>query len=429
MKRFGFMVVAIALLCLGSAALFAGGAQEESADTGKTGVDMTFWIFLNPESTEDPRNVVLKNIVDDYNANNEYGNTVTVESIHWSKFEAQAIQAAAAKSGPDIINVYSDMVNQHIAGGTIQPITKYAEGFITEMGDYNYKASDLKIGGEIYTLPWESRTFVHWYRDDIFASAPATIDELISSRSGAVSGLGLNFAIGLSDGSNAASFMESFIPLIRAAGGDLYDSNGKAIFNSAAGVKAVNTIKQMVDDGVMNESVLSLVVDDIIDGFKAGTIYSMNAGTQRAASIKNSTLVDHIKSAPMPGYTAGNPAPALVAGQSLGIGKYAQNPDMAFDFIKYFYSEAAQVDWLKANVLPARSSVFNDASIQALPNYAELKEWNTYAKTGRVVFYPSDYTEMAVNLVKAVQKVVFKGDDTQASLDEVAAWYNKKNNK
>ncbi len=417
------------MVFLSLASGFANGQKEASEDSSSSGVDMTFWIFLNPASTEDPRNVVLKGIVDEYNANNEYGNTVTVESIHWSKFEAQAIQAAAAKSGPDIINCYSDMVRQHIAGGTIQPMTQYAEPFLGTMQDYTYKAGDLKIGGEIYTLPWESRTFVHWFRGDMYDRAPKSLDDLITMRSAATDAMAMSFVIGLSDGSNAASFMESFIPLIRAAGGDLFDSNGKAVFNSAAGVKAVTFIKELVDSGIMSESVLSMGVDDIVDGFKAGTIYSMNAGTQRAASIRNSTLAEKIMSSPIPGFTEGSPAPALVAGQSLGIGAFAQDPAMSFDFIKTFYSSAKQVEWLKANVLPARASVFDDPAIKALPNYAELKEWNAYSQTGKVEFYPSDYSEMSVNLVKAVQKVVFRGEDIQSSLDQVADWYNTKNKK
>ena len=139
-------------------------AQEDQTGTGaetsaKTeneangGTDLTFWIFLNPESAEDPRNVVLKEIVEDYNKNNTMGNTVTVESIHYSKFESQAIQAAAAGTGPDIINIYTDMLKQHIAGGTVQPMTKYAEAFIPEMEGYTYSADSLKINSEIYTLP------------------------------------------------------------------------------------------------------------------------------------------------------------------------------------------------------------------------------------------------------------------------------------
>ena len=72
---------------------------KEEETTGK-GAELTMWIFLNPNSDEDPRNVVLREIVEEYNATNTMGNTVTVESIHYSKLESQAIQAAAAKTGP-----------------------------------------------------------------------------------------------------------------------------------------------------------------------------------------------------------------------------------------------------------------------------------------------------------------------------------------
>lgn len=422
MRKFLFALVFAALLC--------GSVQTVLSQTASgKGIDMTLWIFLNPASTEDPRNVVLKEIVDEYNKNNKYGNKVTVESINWSKFEAQAIQAASANTGPDIINCYSDQLRQHIEGGTIQPMTALAEKFIKSMPDYVYTAQDLKIGNDIYTLPWESRTFVHWYRSDVFEKAPESLNELITTRSKLTKGMALGFVIGLSDGANAASFMESFIPLIRSAGGDLFDKNGKAIFNSEAGIKAINFIKSLVTSGVMNETSLSLSVDDIVDGFKAGTIYSINAGTQRAAAIRKSSLNATIKSTPMPGFTPGTPAPALVAGQGLGIGKFAKNPEMSFDFITYFYSLQNQVKWLKANVLPARASVFGDPAIKALPNYEELRTWNKYASTGRVVFYPPDYTEMAVTLVKAVQRVVFKNADAKAALDQVANWYNTKNHK
>ncbi|MGI6622328.1 MAG: ABC transporter substrate-binding protein [Acetivibrionales bacterium] len=389
--------------------------------------DMTMWIFLNPESAEDPRNIVLKEIVEEYNRTNEAGNKVTVESIHWSKIESQAIQAAAAGTGPDIINIYTDMLKQHIAGGTVQPMTKLAEEFISTIPDYSYSADTLKIQNEIYTLPWESRTFVYWYRDDIFEKVPTSLDELADIGGSKSTALAMGFVIGLSEGSNAASFMESFIPFLRSAGGTLFDENGKAAFNSDAGVKSLEYIKSLVEKNAMNNTTLSLTVDDIIDAFKAGTILSVNAGTQRAAAIRQSQYNDNIKSSPILGFTAGTPSPALVAGQSLGIGKYAKNPEASFDFIKTFFTEENQVKWLKANVLPVRASVYDNAEIKALSNYEELKSWNEYASTGAVEFYPEDYSELSVRLVKAAQEVIFNNADAKAKLDEVAAWYNDKN--
>ena len=398
--------------------------KEENTDA--KGTDLTLWIFLNPESTEDPRNVVLKEIVEEYNETNTMGNTVTVESIHYSKFESQAIQAAAPGTGPDILNIYTDQLKQHIAGGTIQPMTEYAEEFIPELEGYSYNADDLKIDGEIYTLPWESRTFVYWYRDDVFDTVPQTLPELADTASEKSEALAQGFVIGLSDGSNAASFMESFVPFLRSAGGEVFDESGKAIFNSEAGIKVMEYVKSLVDKGAMDKTVLSLGVDDVVDAFKAGTVLSCNAGTQRAAAIRASELNDHIVSAPILGFD-GEASPAVVAGQSLGIGKYCENPEAAFDFVKTFYTKENQIKWLKANVLPVLSGVYDDEEIKELENYEELKMWNEYASTGKVQFYPEDYTELSVKLVQTAQNIIFNGADARTELDSVAAWYNEKN--
>lgn len=66
----------------------AENTDSKDSDTDKGGKDMTFWIFLDPKSTEDPRSVVLSNIVKEYNETNQYGNTVTVESFNYSVFES-----------------------------------------------------------------------------------------------------------------------------------------------------------------------------------------------------------------------------------------------------------------------------------------------------------------------------------------------------
>ena len=396
-----------------------------SSTTSKSGTDMTLMIFLNPDSTEDPRNAVLKQIVEDYNKNNTMGNTVKVETENWQTFEEKAIQAAAGGKGPDIINIYTDMLKQHIAGNTVQPMTKYAEDYIKTLNGYVYSADSLKINGEIYTMPWESRTFVYWYRKDIFTTPPKSLEELASVAGSKASSVNQGFVIGLSEEGNGASLMESFVPFLRSAGGTMFDDSGKAAFNSAAGVKALNFIKSLVDKKAMDTTTRTATVDTLVDAFKAGTVLSMNAGTQRAANIRKSDLSGNIASIPILGFADGkNPSPAVVAGQSLGIGKFAKNPEAAFDFIKTFFTTENQVKWLKANVLPVIPSVYDNADIKALSNYNELKTWYEYSKTGQVEFYPENYKELSQKMAQAAQRVVFEGSDAQKELDSVATWYN-----
>lgn len=398
----------------------------ETQNTEKKGVDMTFSIFLDPNSTDDPRCVVLKEIVDDYNANNEYGNTVTVQSIHWSQYESQVIQATAAGNGPDIVNAFSDQLQQHIEAGTVQPMTQYAKDFIAANPDYIHTAEKLtQADGEIYSLPWESRVTVMWYRSDIYDTAPASWDDLLATAEKS-SGMNLGFALGLSEGSNGTGLMETFVPWIRANGGDIFDETGKAIFNSDAGVKVVEFIKSLVDAGCMDSSVMNMTYDDIVDGFKAGTLYAMNAGTQRAATINSSDLSANYASAPIPGITADAVAPAFVAGQTLGIGSQAKDPDMAWDFIQYFYSVENQKKWMNANCMPIRTDVYEDEEVKAMDSYDDMVMWSEYAKTGNMTFYPADYTELEVKICQAVQRAVFQNADPMTVLTEVADWYNAK---
>ena len=402
-------------------------SNDSDSSAEKEGKDMIFWIFLDPKSTEDPRSIVLSNIVKEYNETNEYGNTVTVESFNYSEFESQAIQAAAAGKGPDIINCFSDQLKQHIEAGTVQPMTEYAKEFITEMGDYIYTPDKLtQNDGEIYSLPWESRVTAMWYRSDLYDSAPQSWDDLLKQSSGISTDISLGFAIGLSEDGNGAGLIETFIPWLRSAGGEFLDEEGKAVFNSDAGVKVVNFIKELVDKGSMDQTTMNMSYDDVVDAFKSGTIDAVNAGTQRAATIMTSNYAENFASCPIPGEKEGESAPAYVAGQTLAIGKYAQDPEMSMDFIKYYLSEENQVQWVSANCMPVRTGVFDDASVKENAMYESMQMWSEYAKTGEITFYPSDYTELCTKLVKAVQSVVFQDADAKTALDEAAEWYNSK---
>ena len=403
------------------------GNNASQSEENAEGIDMTFWIFLDPNSTEDPRSVVLSEIVEEYNETNEYGNTVTVESFNYSEFEAQAIQAAAAGTGPDIINCFSDQLMQHIEAGTVQPMTDYASDFIDEMGDYIHTADKLtQADGEIYSLPWESRVTTLWYRSDIYDTEPASWDDLLTMSSEASTDLALGFGIGLSEDGNGAGLIETFIPWIHSAGGDFLDEDGKAVFNSDAGVQVVEFIKQLVDNGSMDQTMMNMSYDDVVDAFKSGTLYGVNAGTQRAATILESSYADNFDTCPMPGVTADDPAPAYNAGQTLAIGAFAQNPEMSMDFIKFFLSEENQVKWVGANCLPVRTGVFEYDEVKENPMYEDMMEWSEYAQTGEITFYPADYTELCTELVGAVQRVVYQGADAKEELDSVAEWYNSK---
>ena len=49
------------------------------------------------------------------------------------------------------------------------------------------------------------------------------------------------------------------------------------VFNSDAGVKVVNFIKELVDNGSMDQTTMNMAYDDVVDAFKSGTVDAVNA--------------------------------------------------------------------------------------------------------------------------------------------------------
>jgi len=407
-----------------------GSGGQGSGSDSKKPVELSLWIFLNPQQTDDPRSVALKNIVDSFNESQD-NIRVKVESIHYSKIDSQVIQAVSAGGGPDILNVYTDMLNLHVDAKTIQPMTKYAEQWIREAGgDYIYSADQLKLNGEIMSLPWEARVFTVFYRQDLLdekgLSAPKTLAEWQEVAKQTAGDNRLGFAVGLSEGANAASFVETFIPLLRAYGGAIFDADGKASFNSEAGVKAIEFIKDMVASGAMNEQAVSMTADDVTNGLKAGSISTAISGSMRASAIRGSDIGQHIKTMPVPPAEEGQPSPTMVAGQTLSIGVNTKYPDEAFEFIKYFLTKESQIKWAGAGVMPVLSSAYEDPAVKELATYDEMISWKEEAsKSGQIVFYPEDYAKLSVELAKAAQQMVFQNAPVKETLDKVAAQYNQ----
>jgi len=271
--------------------------------------------------------------------------------IHWREIDNKAIQATAAGLGPDILNVYSVQLPKHIAAGTLMPMETYVNQWWPQNGeDYTISLENLTIGDHIWSMFWEVRIWVLWYHSDYLEEAglelPKTLDELITVASRLTSENRIGYALGLSTTQLAAEFVETFEMVLRAAGGRFFDRTGKTVVNSEAGVKAMEWVKALFDSGAATSACVSMNADDVLAGIQAGTIAMATEGSMRVSTARQGP---------------GIPAPALVAGQTLGIGANSKHPDEAWEFITYYLSREAQTRWaLDASVLPVRRSVLEE---------------------------------------------------------------------
>ncbi|MDQ7906051.1 sugar ABC transporter substrate-binding protein [Phytohabitans sp. ZYX-F-186] len=414
-----------------------GGALTAcgDGDSGGDGVaELSMWTFLDPAGT-DPRGKALKEIVDGFNASQSAAK-VTVTSMNYAKIDGEVIRAANTGGGPDIVNIYTPQLAQHVEGGSIQEIDEYANDWLSEAGaDYLFPIDSAKVDGKLMALPWESRVWLLWYRKDILdkykVSAPTTLDEAIAAGAAIRKASGnkiTGFAIGLSEQSLGADFMEKFDPFTAGFGGEIIGADGKAAFASAAGEQAMALIKKAADAGAMGREVLTMGADEVVNGVKAGTVAMAIEGSYRVASARSAEGVgDNLVTLPVPSTTAGKNMPTAVAGQTLAMGANTDHPEQVWAFMRYYLSAESQAKFAAAGVLPVLKSVYDSDAIAKAANATELLQWRDYLATdGKVSRFPADYSELSTNLVKAAQNMIFNGAAVPAALSEVQTQYNQK---
>lgn len=409
----------------------AGETQGEAAgaEDSKKGVELICWTILNPESDGDPRNIAFKKIVEDWNATNEWGAKMNVVSVNWADLHTQFTQAAAAGNAPDVVCAFSTNLDQYIAAGGLQPMTQYATEWINETDDYIYTAEALtKNDGEIYSLPWETRCMVLYYRTDIYGEEPPfkSLQDIVD-KAGEHTGDGnYGFVLGChgDDG-----FLQQLTPVLYAFGASVYDKNMNIVLNSDEGVKAVEWLRDLYNAGVMDNAAVQMNIEDTFNAMKAGTAYSIILGSHRYGALASAKGVgENIKTCAIPGVADGSVAPAYDTSQTLGIGAECKYPEIAFDFITANLTTEAGAYWYEASCMPVRTSVYGLDSIKESEMYEVVSGWSKIWDTGlENFFFEPDYNaEFSTAVAEAVQDMIINGTDIKSGLDDVVEQYQNK---
>jgi ABC-type glycerol-3-phosphate transport system substrate-binding protein len=388
------------------------------------------WTFL-PTEGSDPRSAALRSVVDGFNAaQKEY--QVKVESINFARIDNVVIQSTAAGQGPDILNVYSDQLPMHVAARTVVPLTSLFAALPEAVRkDFVHPLKFFTFKDELMALPWETRVWLLWYRRDLLEKAgvavPKTLDELGTVAAKISTDQVMGFGFGASTAALAAGAMETFLPLLWAAGGELFDGAGKATFNSDAGVKVLGYFRDLTTKHQgMRTTIVSMSVEDGMSSVRAGTLGMTIMGSFRVGAARNSPATGaNLATAPIPGWTADKPSPARLAGQTLTIGANTKHRDGAWKFIQHYVSPQSQLAFARAGVMPSRLSSYGDAFFKQDPVGIEMAGWTKYAHDhGRLAATPADFSKASENIAKAIQEVLIQGADPKRALDTAARNYD-----
>jgi ABC-type glycerol-3-phosphate transport system substrate-binding protein len=262
--------------------------------------------------------------------------------------------SAGGDSPYDIVHGANSQVGPWAGVGWMMPLNDLIEKYWDEynLGDIPEKAWEgVTIDGNIYGVPIVGNTLHLMYNSDVFAEydvdVPDNYDEVIE----VCNTIGLDnpdfdnpFTINLSAG---WAWEIEFFQMIRAFDGDYLDDDNMPIFNSEAGVNAVNKLVE-VADACMGEVGYSFGNNEIEVAVQLGTLPFTNLWASRAANMEDpdrTDLVGVIQFAPAPRATVDGPRAGSAWNDYYMIPANTTNdPDLIFQVIMEAADERSQRD-------------------------------------------------------------------------------------
>lgn len=315
---------------------------------------------------------------------------VTVELVGYGGDQIQEKTQLEVSSQSSDIDVYAldgppYLATMHDALEPLQPYVErddveldaYIPGML-EMGrfpsDFTQKTEDYESGsGELFGLPVRIGPHILHYRADVFEQfgleAPTTLDELAEDAKIITEGTnGEIYGIAL-EGAQSLYITLQWYDFLWSFGGDVFDKTlTKATLDTPEALEATKFLVDLYQDGYAPPSTPGVDLDAAVALLQQGKAAMYPEYSPRAAVLNDpsaSATAGLWAAAPLPGVD-GNPGVGVLTGWSLGVNKYSQHKEAAWQLIKYLTSPEVQLSMaINQGNAPTVASVFEDSGYQA----------------------------------------------------------------
>jgi multiple sugar transport system substrate-binding protein len=222
-----------------------------------------------------------------------------------------------------------------------------------------------------YGMPWILDTKYMFANGSMLKKAgvsPASLktwDDVVTALK-QIKGKGLVKYPWLGSWSQAEAVVCDYAQLLGAFGGKFLDASGKPAFQSGGGLKALEFMKMLLDQGLADPASTSSLEEDVLKAFAQGKIaMNLNWTFQLAASLdakQSQVAKDDVMILHTPAGTAGGPAPGCNGGQPVMITHGTKHPNEAWEFVKFITSQKVQNQYV-ADSLPIWSASYDDPAV------------------------------------------------------------------
>jgi multiple sugar transport system substrate-binding protein len=356
----------------------------------------------------------------------ETGVTMNVEVVSQDDVDTKMQTALAAKSPAyDLIGLDVIDLAKYSAAGWVEPLDSYIDD-ATKSDILPFALDGISYNGHILGLPWKSEYMVFVYNKQMLADAgianpPTTWDELVQD-SVAIKAKGIvKYPIVFTWGAGYEQISSDYTMITKSLGGELFDKDGNPVFNTGAGVQALQLMNDMINkDKIVDPAALTIkgggTRQDIMMGGNAAFGFLWGTPLVKMNDAANSKLAGQFALAMAPNNIS------LAGPMGMAISAYSANKKAAWAYLKCIAGPEAEKElFLKDGSPFGYASDLKDADVQA--KLAEAGGDVMAKQAENLAVRPSlpYYADFSSALQDTVQKVLTGQAEVQTALDALAA--------
>lgn len=386
----------------------------------KDTIVVEFWKHDDPAT-----NLAYKEVIPEFES--KYPNIkVNFMPIPYNEYIVKILTALASGTGPDVYGVFDPDFPAYLKKGVMGPLDSKVFGYdSTEEMVSQWMEGSLDAfihNGKLYAIPWEYNTFSIWANVDLFREAGlnSSNPKLFSTWKELGKGAkkltkfdgkekmiqaGFQWTYGID-----IWYMLLYSPLLWQTGGQILDANMNCVINSSAGVKAMQTWKDLIYKDKVGGPAFSQAFPT--EEFAIGKIGMWIAGPWAKSALREVNPNVELAVLNLP-HIEGGERKTVLYSWSWVLNSRSKQPKEAMQFINDM--SLRQAYWFKTlgHVQPRLGWLDTDLIQEDpyMPIFLEDYDYGSY-----MVRYDR-FSEIAQAVMQAVERCAMNDEDPKASLD------------
>lgn len=346
-----------------------------------------------------------------------------IEIIDWNMGRDKLSTLVSANNAPDLANIATLWLPEYVDLGVVEPLDEYlTPAFRERFVPITLHGAEYE--GKLYGLPIAVSARALYYNKTLLAKAggkpPANWDELVEIARKCTDPAKGIYGFG-EQGAKVETDVYWYYFLWANGGEILSEDQSRAVFNSPAGVEALQFVCDLVQkEKVTEPNPTAYDRENLQDLFKSGKLAMMITGPWFWGMLEKDVPDLEYGIAPIPAHTR---QVTMAVTDNLILFQSCADKEAAWTFVEFFYQPKLRQKWAETfGMLPELKEVAESDFI------TKSKQWSTFMKlleTGKFVPLHPRWNAIADEVQVGVQEALLGTKTPAEALNDAAERVNK----